>query len=369
MLTRVGLIQGPISPKEILNVGLNMIGNSRKNCLHKRHRCFLDHFGCAPEIASSLWIRIKLNKTSDVPAQARPQHLLWALLFMKVYSTESVLCSLCGGIDEKSFRKWKRIFIIEIAKLAPSEVRFNVYYFNFIVKKIVCLLIILLSFFNFLKIRWENRKRGAKGSICMVTVDGTDFRVKLVKGFWKKYWSHKFHSPGLRYEVAISIAMGEIVHINGPFPCGEYNDIKIFRMGLKKKLKLGVERVEADDGYMGERFFVERPKDGCMHHKIQGFGLNQPCPGCMQHFSKQRIRSRQETCNKRFKQWGILNQRYRHDLKFHGSVFTAIATITQIDIRSGKGLFYCAEYKTQESTARAALNRKIARRSNDPRVK
>ena len=52
-----------------------------------------------------------------------------------------------------------------------------------------------------------------------------------------------------------------------------------------------------------------------------------------------RVRSRQETVNKRFKQWEILVQVYRHDITMHGYVFRAIAVITQLAIENGEPLF------------------------------
>jgi hypothetical protein len=80
-------------------------------------------------------------------------------------------------------------------------------------------------------------------------VDGTDFLVSRRNK--RKYWSHKFNASGLRYEVGIAIQTGHILWVNGPFPCGEYPDIKIFCLGLKKKLEYCKEKVEADDGYRG----------------------------------------------------------------------------------------------------------------------
>ncbi len=43
--------------------------------------------------------------------------------------------------------------------------------------------------------------------------------------------------------------------------------------------------------------------------------------------------------NKRFKQWGILVQTYRHDIVDHRDVFAAICVITQLAIRNGEPLF------------------------------
>ena len=52
-----------------------------------------------------------------------------------------------------------------------------------------------------------------------------------------------------------------------------------------------------------------------------------------------RIRMRHETINKRFKEWGIFCQRYRHSEYCHGSVFRAIAVLVQLDIEDGKNVW------------------------------
>ena len=46
----------------------------------------------------------------------------------------------------------------------------------------------------------------------------------------------------------------------------------------------------------------------------------------------QQVRAHQETVNKRFKQWSILNQVFRHNLIHHHDVFAAISVITQFAI-------------------------------------
>ncbi len=52
-----------------------------------------------------------------------------------------------------------------------------------------------------------------------------------------------------------------------------------------------------------------------------------------------RVRSRHESLNGRFKNWEILKVLYRHDLMEHGNVFRAIAVITQLGINAGEKLF------------------------------
>ena len=93
-----------------------------------------------------------------------------------------------------------------------------------------------------------------------MTVDGTDFQIQEPSPFESRWYSHKFKGPGLRYEVAVSILGGDIVHTNGPFPCGTWLDISIFRSMLMDKLLPG-EFVEADKGYRGQYDKIRTPVD------------------------------------------------------------------------------------------------------------
>jgi hypothetical protein len=175
-----------------------------------------------------------------------------------------------------------------------------------------------------LQIVWENRFKNDGGNDCLMTVDGTDFRIPE---HGKVFYSHKFKKSGLRYEVGLCIATGDIVWLNGPYECGKWPDISIFRDSLLSHLA-PAERVEADDGYIGEHpLHIKCPK-----------GFTNPQSTL---FMQQRVRNRQETVNKRFKDWGLLKQVYRHEISGHGLAFRAIAVITQLSINSGEALFEC----------------------------
>ena len=162
------------------------------------------------------------------------------------------------------------------------------------------------------------------GNDCLITVDGTDFRI-AEQG--KIFYSHKYKKSGLRYEVGLCILTGDIVWINGPYECGTWPDISIFRNSLISHLSYG-ERVEDDGGYIGEA-----PD----HIKCPKSFVNPEETVRMQV----RARSRQETVNKRFKNWGILKQVYRDTITSHGDAFRAIAVITQQSIINGEALFAC----------------------------
>ena len=80
----------------------------------KEYRKFCDYFGCNFDTAVALWVL--LTKHADI-GKATVEHMLWALLFMKVYSIESVMCGLVGHPDPKTFRKWTKLMIEQISSL------------------------------------------------------------------------------------------------------------------------------------------------------------------------------------------------------------------------------------------------------------
>ena len=52
-----------------------------------------------------------------------------------------------------------------------------------------------------------------------------------------------------------------------------------------------------------------------------------------------KVRSRQETVNKRFKNLGLLKQVFCHDILRHGINYSTIAVMTQIIITNGENFF------------------------------
>lgn len=217
-------------------------------------------------------------------------HLLWALLFLKVYGTESVLSSKCN-CDEKTFRTKVWSILKALDGVKPSVIKL------------------------------KNRFINQNGSTCLMTVDGTDFPIPEPSPFWSGWFSHKFRGSGLRYEVGLNIQNGWICWINGPFAPGPWPDIKIFRGWLKWRLKQN-EMVEADAGYRGD-FRVSCPSDW----------RNQ-----VENSMKRGARARHETVNRRFKQFHCMKN-FRHDKNLHAHCFNAIAVITQIAIENDEPLY------------------------------
>ena len=169
------------------------------------------------------------------------------------------------------------------------------------------------------QIRWENRFRGNSTKTCKCTVDGTDCRIYEPNPFNRKWFSHKFKKAGLRYEVAVCIKTGDIVWINGPFPCGRWPDLKIFRRALMNMLGLG-EMVEADLGYRGEPQFARTPRTYVSRSDRR---------------AKKKARARHETVNKRLKDFSCLAKTFRHERTLQRHCFFAAAVATQLSFENG----------------------------------
>ena len=137
----------------------------------------------------------------------------------------------------------------------------------------------------------------------------------------------------MRYEVGVSILCGDIVWLHGPFPAGDWPDINIFRHSIIHCLDEN-ERVEADDGYVGE---------APLHVKCPKKEFDQ-----LQKKMRQRVRCRQETANKRFKSFEILNSTFRHDISLHSNIFRAVVVLTQLQIEDGEPLFETTDYYDPE---------------------
>ena len=153
---------------------------------------------------------------------------------------------------------------------------------------------------------------------CVMTVDGTDCRIQEPTTFNPIWYSHKFKGPGLRYEIAISIAKGHIVWVNGPYPCGSHPDVKIFRDCLKSHLLPG-EVVLADRGYTDERCVSIAPGKDLRTSSL--------------------LRARHETLNGRIKSFKATGDVFRHSKSKHSVVFHAVAKLCQLSIMNGNELF------------------------------
>ncbi len=101
--------------EDAYDMGREMMNRSSKEmgAIETEDRRFRELFGVGgmTAIAAYAW----LVYTDLLPEGGTFQHMLWALCFLKVYPTETVLSSLCGGgVDPKTIRKyiWPMIFAL-----------------------------------------------------------------------------------------------------------------------------------------------------------------------------------------------------------------------------------------------------------------
>ena len=103
---------------------------NRSNVLSDR--IFRALFGVTSNVCAIIWAKLEVNVTTDKD----PNHLLWGLLFLKVYSTEEVHSSLVGT-TVKTLRKWSIPMVERMSDLNTVSIlalKFNTpeYYFHFI---------------------------------------------------------------------------------------------------------------------------------------------------------------------------------------------------------------------------------------------
>ncbi len=113
--------------EEIITVARD-IQNRGSQCIRTKvveDRLFKEYFGVSMTIVLAVWNL--LNEHNIIPEKGEIKHLLWALVFLKVYPKQGPVCSLVGGtkgsIDPKTFWKWVWKFIFKIELLDEVVVR------------------------------------------------------------------------------------------------------------------------------------------------------------------------------------------------------------------------------------------------------
>jgi hypothetical protein len=74
-------------------------------------RPFASLFGVRVSLCPVIFQRCQLYMIRDLEAK----HLLWGLLFMKVYAIEDVACAMLTRVTRNTYRKWYWIVIQAIA--------------------------------------------------------------------------------------------------------------------------------------------------------------------------------------------------------------------------------------------------------------
>lgn len=259
---------------------------------------FVATFGKDPAVLVLVWNRLQTTNNLDakiIDATEEDLHeYLWALNWLKEYSTEKAMTGRTGWY-EKKIRK--------------------------VVKDMVCRIYALLHEKVFWPPEWDNPLIDTP--IFLISVDGVHCPIQEPTSGHKysknpKYYSHKFHRSALAYEVAISIFTSKVVWINGPFPAGT-TDPDIFSMpnGLRSRMPAGKKCI-ADSAYNRKEF------------TMVSLTYYKDTPAVKEF--KRRARSRQESFFAKMKVFSVLKDEFRHGDAFHKTVFHAVAVICQFEI-------------------------------------
>ena len=165
-----------------------------------------------------------------------------------------------------------------------------------------------------MQVRWSARKNSEGFLDCYCSVDATDCPIQEPTPFSSIWYSHKLNASALRYEVAVTLRNPEVCWVNGPWPAGQFSDLRIFRQDLKQNLDEN-EYVIADGTYADEKCFQP---PGRFHPAHKPLSL---------------IRARHENLNSRLKVFNVLSTKFRHGLNRHRSCFMAVVNVTCLSLQ------------------------------------
>ena len=111
----------PVTTIDFLHLGMDMMGvRYQKSNQSRNDLRFVALYGIKPQICSIVWKMLHTKWTKYVN-NPKAVHLLWALRFMKGYSSWEMHAAELKK-DSKTVRKWVWFYITGIANLVPRVV-------------------------------------------------------------------------------------------------------------------------------------------------------------------------------------------------------------------------------------------------------
>jgi hypothetical protein len=291
-----------LSGLDILNAGMAMLGEEpwRRNIqTGARINRFKACYGSHPYVYARIWRDLEVY---EIDHERKLGYYLMTLFWMKGYDTEAKIATIWRR-DEETVRAWCWYYaeciqtMFELVVQLPKNLHADLEY--------------------------------------PLIVDGVHCRIfepgdHPTEPFDSKFSSKKFgKKAALAYEVAVSTTEQRIYSVRGPFPAGEFTDLVMFRdCGLQDWLIKKGKKAFADAIYVKA-----------------GKGVSTPCT---QYDSKpanqykRKGRAKVESINSRLKNFGVLNQIFRHKIdrmSKHKTCFQAVTVIVAYQLQSGSPLF------------------------------
>lgn len=220
-----------ISSDLILRKGLEIVGfdarrqrgvSMKTNILH-----FKQAYGSHPAVYARIWH--DLQTTTEPAAIVDSKHMnlhyfLMTLHFLKTYKSEGELAGTFK-VSEATAGNWIWFFAAKIQGLKSHMIRWPT----------------------------DLLVNNNASPVFLISVDGVHCRINEPKhpvySKNKEYYSHKFNSAGLSYEIGIEIFRDRVAWINGPFKAGK-SDMSIFRENLMVKLLESNKKAIGDKGML-----------------------------------------------------------------------------------------------------------------------
>ena len=264
---------------------------------------FISLFGAQPDVIAGLWELIK----NDVDKDVELKHLLWALIFLKIYApNEEAHCAMVGWPTKQLFREKVWHILKHIASKKAKLIK--------------------------LKNRHVNAPKNNKGFTKrpLLTGDCADFHIDEPSPWNSKWYSEKFNGPGVKYLVAIAIYSNNICFADGPRYAGSGDESTFYKQTILTEIPED-EPIEVDSGPGGDMRLMG-PECGSSRKKRK---------------DKSIIRGRQETIFAMFKHFNVLDTHFHHRytseakmMRQHKLCFDSVAVIIQIKLMLGKNKLF-----------------------------
>lgn len=112
MSTKLELFSFKMDSLSFMSLFSSFVGQSFTLNNQEHLSSFKSFFGVTPIVCSIIWTHLLKSQK----LQLKPIHLLWSLLFLKQYNTETVNSIICR-CDKKTFRKWVWLVLNELRYL------------------------------------------------------------------------------------------------------------------------------------------------------------------------------------------------------------------------------------------------------------
>ncbi|KAL7527041.1 hypothetical protein ACHAXR_001767, partial [Thalassiosira sp. AJA248-18] len=306
------------APNSLRSIGLEIAGfdKSRQSvCDRTNNERFSACFGVGAKTLLAIFADLKRNNP-----KMKEVHFLLAMDTLKLYLTEKVMAGRWKCHEETYRHKWKT-GVAAIAALRDQKIKFDPS--DFPDDQIFLLSVDGVNF-------TMNEPRVHREQVPSQNLAVVPTTIKLGPG--SHWYDHKSHSAGVSYEIGVDVRRPRICWINGPKPASVSESVTF--NGGKKKDKQKDPNCLANKIPEGKRVLADSALKGSKKASTR-----MPGNSLATKQFKARAQARHETLYKKFKDFAILRQRFRHGFHQHKVVLDAVAVVVQYDMENGHPLF------------------------------